>query len=238
MKSKSRWIVSICAVVLLGLVVDYYFLHVLFREKQLESFTREFELMGFSEPEAEGAPLSDNSEGDDPLESLAQETSAAEQARLLEVLRECAPEVVAQGITTQEGLITYIEKSVGILEKQVDIENYNIVLPDNTERRLHLIPLENSNSTSGRELRYFKLDDEGYPIRIPLRPEESMNPSEQTIKTLVSQGQIKLHQLKSHWNLKDGTQLQLEVHNDEVFEVQWVGREKTLSCRLQDCVCR
>jgi hypothetical protein len=75
-------------------------------------------------------------------------------------------------------------------------------------------------------------------MRIPLKPDETLNPKPEFVDSLKKQGSIIFHQIKEKKTLKDGTRVSLNTVNDHIFEFQIFGRDKTLSCRELDCLCQ
>jgi hypothetical protein len=125
-----------------------------------------------------------------------------------------------------------------VKDSQFEMENTHVQLPDGSLRRIHLIPSDSSNNAKTLELRYFKLDGEGLPERIPLSRKQTINPSQEFIQSLKDQGKVVFHQLKQHQLLQDGTQVALNQVDDKIFEMQIFGADKTFSCRAMKCDCR
>ena len=148
----------------------------------------------------------------------------------LESLKKCAPEIAAQAIATPEALMEYLKKSIGIKTENISIENFHIVLKDGSQRRIHVVDSDNSNSANKKELRFFKLDAEGYPERLPLKGNE-------TLESLLALGTVQHHEVKSQLALKDNTSVSLEVHDNKVYEFQFTNHDHVLSCRLKECQC-
>ena len=231
---KIRWWYTIPIVLLLGVLADYFVLHILFPIKQQALLDSSWNGMTdderalFAKQEIASKPSAT---------SKPEARDAAFQSELLRALQDCAPEVRAQGVTTLESLYTYAEKSIGISSETVDIENYNYRLRDGVERRLHIIPADETNSSQNKELRYYKLDHEGYPERIYLSPKESLNPTPELLASMMKDATIHLHQIKKRIDLKDGTRLSVNIVNQQIQVLEFFGVEKTLQCTLQTCRC-
>lgn len=224
--SLKTWIAAAIALFIIGAATDYYFLHLLFNEKHAE----EHESFKNSDISPEPIPSPDDNfpgEKGDTTEPVAQPTA---KDNFLASLKTCAPEVAAQAIATPEALITYLQKSVGVEEEQITLENYHLTLPDGSQRRVHVISSDNTNSEKKQELRFFKLDKEGYPERLPLR-------ADATLEQLLGQGQTTRHEVRSTLKLKDGGAVSLEKHDNTIFEFQYNNHGKILSCRSTDCQC-
>lgn len=232
-----RWHFAIPIVLVIALAVDYYVLHILFPIKQKALIERSLNEMTaaeksvFQPAEQKQAPPERSDITPDIAQSLF-------EASFRKALGNCAPEIAAQGIGSPKGLLEYLKTAVGIEIDQVQIENYNFILKDGSERRIHLIPADESNSSSSKEMRYYKLDAEGLPERIFLPKEEALNPSPAVIEKLMKDSTLKLHQIKSSIKYKDQTQVAVDFVNDGVQSLQFFGPQKTLNCDTQECVCQ
>lgn len=220
----KTWILWAAILFALGVGADYFFLHVLFYQK---TPTTQTPTEGGSTltPEPVGKP------NDVPV--LAPDNAAADKRKsdnFLDSLKKCAPEIAAQAIGTPEALLLYLRQSVGIEKESVSYENYHMTLPDGSERRIHVVTNDASNSPDKKEIRFFKLDKEGFPERIPLKPSD-------TLPSLMALGQVHTHELKREVLLKDKTNLSVEEHNDQIYEFQYSNHGKILSCRIRQCQC-
>lgn len=230
---QIRWQYAIPLVLGIALAVDYYVLHILFPIKQQALIERSLQEMTPSEK-----VVFEESKKLIKVEATPDVAHAQKESEFRMALIECAPEVAAQGIGTPEALLNYLDKSIGVASESIEIENYNFTLPDGTERRIHLIPADNSNAKNARELRYYKLDAEGLPERIYLPKNEAFNPSPEFIQRLMKDSNIHLHQVKKNWTLKDESRLATESINDKINSFQLFLAEKTLSCQELECGCR
>ena len=174
-------------------------------------------------------PGVDNSFIIDPATS--EQTAPSTKDNFLESLRKCAPEVAAQTIATPEALMEYLKKSVGIKKDEISVENYHLTMKDGTPRRVHIIAADNTNGNEKKEVRYFKLDEEGYPERIATKPTD-------TVESLLAEGAVTRHEVRSDLELKDGSSVNLEMHDQKVFEFQFNNHGKVLSCRYSACHCQ
>lgn len=219
----KTWITWAAILFGLGVACDYYFLHLLFHQKIKE------------EQEALGAKDVSSA----PTPSLPQETESAPDREevdsakdnFLASLKSCAPEIAAQAIATPDALMEYLKKSVGFTKEEVSLENFHLTLPNGSQQRVHVVIADNTNSRDKKEIRLFKLDAEGYPERVPLKGHE-------TLESLLNQGRLTRHEAKSQLVLKDGSSVDLETHDQKVFEFQFNNHGKVLSCRFSECFCQ
>lgn len=225
----STWITWALVLFALGVATDYYFLHILFQQKQQEAAQ-----VAEGDPEAATSPAAETAVADESF--LGEKGNTPAQAdsgkdTFLESLQTCAPEVAAQTIATPEALMEYLQKSVGIAKEEISLENYHLALPDGSLRRVHLITADNTNSKDKVEIRFFKLDEEGYPERLALKGDE-------TLESLLALGKVSKHEVKSSLELKDKTSVSLEKHDNVVYEFQYNNHGKILSCRYKECLCQ
>lgn len=231
--STRTWLTSALLLLALGLAADYFFLHYLFAIQSAESSA---EIVNFQDPQSVTATPSSS-------ETMAQENASSaikkdsepspaptEVNNFRESLERCAPEISAQGIGTPEALLEYLTKTIGTKRHDNVVENYHLTLPDGSERRVQVVVDDNTNSTTKKELRFFKLDQEGYPERLNLRKTD-------TLQSLLALGQVKRQEIKSEIELKDGTSITFETHNNKVYEFQFNNLGKMLSCRNSSCHC-
>ena len=220
----KTWIMWAAILFALGAVTDYFFLHVLFQQKNQ---TMQVPGDGGStlSPEPVGKP------NDVPV--LAPDSATADGKKtdnFLDSLKKCAPEIAAQAVATPEALLLYLRQSVGIASESVSYENFHMKVADGSERRIHVVTTDASNSPDKKEIRFFKLDKEGFPEKIPLK-------SSDTLQSLMAQGQVHTHEVKREVLLKDKTNLNVEEHNDQIYEFQYSNHGKILSCRVRHCQC-
>lgn len=223
------WIAWALALFALGVLTDYYFLHILFHQKQ-----QEIEQISEGAESVSATSTNDGPGTDDSFLSAPaapQDLPSTGKDNFTPTLQACAPEVAAQGIGTPEALMEYLQKSVGVAKEDISIENYHLTLADGTKRRIHLVTSDNTNAQDRVEIRFFRLDAEGYPERLTLKGDE-------TLESLLALGQVTGHEVKSRLELKDGTAVNLEKHDKVVFEFQYFNGAKTLSCRYKECVCQ
>ncbi len=233
----QRWAYTFIVLILLGLAADYFFLHTLFPHARLNTVApaEPTKIVEASAPKSSEADTTQNSEM--ALSAGSQKEPGGEN-NFLKSLQACRADMTAQGVATPEALLAYLQKSIGKVSEIKEVENYHVKLPDGSERRLHMIPSDKENSGDHVELRYFKLDAQGYPEKIQLKPEESLDPKAEFIHSLLSQGEVNYHQIRSIAKLKDESTLSLDIRDDKVFEFQWRGSDHTLSCRQLNCQCK
>lgn len=220
----KTWILWASILFALGVGADYFFLHVLFYQKNPTT----------QSPHEGGSTLNPepvSKPNDVPV--LAQDGRNADSKKsdnFFESLKKCAPEIAAQAIATPEALLLYLRQSVGIEREETTYENFHMTLADGTERRIHVVASDSSNSPDKKEIRYFKLDKQGFPEKVPLKPAD-------TLQSLMALGHVHTHEVKKDVLLKDKTKLSLEEHNDQIYEFQYNNNGKVLSCRIRQCQC-
>lgn len=221
----KTWILWILILFFLGLATDYFFLHVLFPTKM--DSAKDVVAATVNLNTTKNLPTHTF---ETPVSEEKKENPEPQEDNFRDSLEKCAPEIAAQGLGTPEALIEYLKKSVGMANEEIDLENFHLTLPDGTHRRIQLVIADNTNSTSKKELRLFKLDQEGFPERLTLSPGD-------TLQSLLALGELTQHEVKSRISLKDGSSLLLEMHNNQVFELQFNNLGHLLSCRYSSCHC-
>jgi hypothetical protein len=142
----KNWLIAIIILLGLSLIVDYYFIHILFTAKDQAFKTQQAEEVATTEVTTEAQADNSLSSGED---------------NFLPSLQNCIPEVAAQGIATPEALVEYFKKSIGIQSES---------------------------------------DDE--------------------------------------WTLKDQSQVSVELQENLVTKLKYVGHGRTLECQLKTCLCQ
>lgn len=168
----------------------------------------------------------------------AEQRFSSEQKEFQSKVAECFSSPALLSAETPEVFFRNLITENPVQESQFEMENTHIQLPDGSLRRLHLIPSDRSNNSKTLELRYFKLDADGLPQRIPLSKEQTFHPKPEFIQSLKDQGKVVFHQTKEHQLLKDGAQVSLDQVDDKIFEMQIFSADKTFSCRAMKCECR
>ncbi|MFP5518727.1 MAG: hypothetical protein ACLGGX_02395 [Bdellovibrionia bacterium] len=237
-KFVPHWFVRVLSLMLIGLAVDYFFLHLLFEKKEARLREQTAQELTTSEKEilAQGTPLhSANNLQLQEAETNSELNTRVDgfSAQIKLCLGEDSPFASAQN---SDELIQKLTLNDMVTSEIVDIENYNFLLKDGSERRLHIIPKDESNSTA-REIRYYKLDDEGYPERLTLPFGMDDSFSAEKITKLLEGVDLKLHQLKKSYSLEDGSSLQVDIRNKAIYELLLQTPDKNFSCRQDQCQC-
>lgn len=222
---KQRRGLFIIAFVLVVLFISFFFMHGLAKTA------------GESSPSEEAVPsvVTTTAAGSaKSVEAIKREQQKDFQAKI----SECFENPHLTSAETPEIFLKNLIAENPVEDSQFEMENTHVQLPDGSLRRIHLIPSDSSNNAKTLELRYFKLDGEGLPERIPLSRQQTINPSHEFIQSLKNQGKVVFHQLKQHQLLQDGTQVALNQVDDKIFEMQIFGAGKTFSCRAMKCQCR
>ena len=139
----KTWLIWAAVLFVLSLVADYFFLHLFFQPETKDNKP------SVSRKHTDGFDEEDILEDDSFLG--AGDSSEAEQGSdttntFRPALRDCAPEIAAQGIGTPEALMEYLKKSIGIETEDVSVENFHLALPDGSIRIVHIIKDSKTNS--------------------------------------------------------------------------------------------
>lgn len=232
---KIHWGFAIVSLFFIGLAVDYFFLHILFQQKIRDQQQREEEVV--PKTEVPTSRLQPKAAPAKPTEVAYQEPKAVSASDFQSKATQCMGPELGKS-TTPDDLLRELFKNDPIVSSQFELENTHIQLPDGSERRMHLILADDTQHKGALELRYFKLDAEGLPERIPLSREQTYNPKPEFLQSLKSQGKTIYHETKDTRTLKDGTSMILTMIDDKVYEFQIFAQGKTFSCREMNCACR
>lgn len=140
--------------------------------------------------------------------------------------------------STPKALLENLKKSGDLQKSHFQFENYHLDLANGEERRIHLLPAEQTQSKDQKELRLFKLDSEGLPQPIKLSREQKLNAKSEVIEKLKAEGTVKFHQLKETLFFSHDLVADVEWINDETKDVQFIWNKKVFSCRELNCECR
>lgn len=217
----KTWIIWSLILIALGLVADYFLLHRFFQDSP--RVTKNIYINKSLTPPSSSAP-----ETAAPVVATNKEDSAKDN--FAASLKKCAPDFVNPNVNSPDSLIEYLSREIGVKKKDVLLENYHLELRDGSKRRIQVLGSDNTNSSDRIEVRFFKLDAEGIPERIPF-------PDGESIQSILNQSTITHHELRTHWVLNNKTALNLEFHNKSVFEFQITHLGKVLSCRYRSCFC-
>ncbi|WP_413577860.1 hypothetical protein ACLVWU_05180 [Bdellovibrio sp. HCB290] len=223
----KHWLIWAAILIALGFAADYYFLHILFPQKQ--------ELLHGAVTDQQPSPgaMAAATHMDSTLYGEAGTAAVVADSgkdNFNESLRACAPEIAAQAVATPEALMEYLRKSLGVKSETVLLENYHVDLPNGTKRRIHVIGDDNTNSKDKKIVKYYKLDAQDLPEEIPLGPED-------TIEKLLSTGKVTRVEKKMELKLKDDSSASLEMHDNKIFQFQFNNHGKVLSCLYKECQC-
>lgn len=230
----QRWGLATIALILLSFALGHFLLHSAPEQAELALPTP---VPSAATPREEFfAPNASPSQGG--TAANPQGTAPVSSEAFIKAVKACVPESpTREGQTVDQWMKQFLAQDA-VKQSTFELENFHVQLPDGSIRRLHLLGADNTDNPGAVELRYFKLDQEGLPERIPLTDEQTHNPTPEFIQSLKKQGTVTLHQLKELQTLQDGSRLSLNLVNDQVFEFQLFRDKKTLSCRKMDCQCQ
>lgn len=230
-KNFKTWFISATVLFLLVLASDFYVFHYYFKNSATKSESGEL-----SQAQGESVPSSVQGQDNSFLTDAAPKTpdtatnSQEKPNNFLETLKACYPEIAAQTIATPEALLEYLSKTVGTQMEVLAVENYHIKLPDGTINRIHVLQTDDTEHNR-KEVRYFTLDEEGYPVR-------DFQSEKENLEALLGRGTPIHYEVKSTLHLKDKSTLELEKHDNKVHELVYRAHGKSLFCAEQDCLCR
>ena len=149
------------------------------------------------------------------------------------------------------------------LSAEKQYENYHIILPSGEERRIQVTSDSSPDGTPRERLRQYAVDEEGLPVPLPgpasdpapespeshepgeesavdlpaNRDSDSINPSPQAVRALVSQGKLVFSESSWIATRTSGNRpgrVTWKVTNGRVSELQWIGADSNLGCAITD----
>lgn len=118
-------------------------------------------------------------------------------------------------------------------DSQTMYENYHVQTPQG-DRRVQVLYQENMPV----EVRLFSVDGEGLPVSERLSNEQITQPPEQTLKSILAEGNVIARMAHREINLEGGISAEVETADDEPVELQLFGLPGgTLSCFNGKCRC-
>lgn len=226
-KKFKTWLFSAVVLFLMVLAADFYVLHLYFPQTNEKNETTISEAT-----QADASGETPTKVTDSSFLAIADKANAqpAPENNFLDMLKACSPEIAAQAIATPEALVAYLSKSVGVAREVISIENYHLKMADGSVHRVHILDT-GDNEHNTKEVRYFTLDEEGYPVR-------DYENEKLGAEKLLSQGTTIRYEAKSTLHLKDSSTLDLEKHDTKVHQIQYRAHGKTLSCFELNCQCQ
>ncbi len=224
--SFKQKIFAIIASIFIVLLIDQFFLHVLFPLKKAE-------FLKIANHEVQQALQTHPPQEDQTPTPLTQPALVPRPAQKLTDFKQAAEECLGGEWTTSENIAQDLEKTFGVQSKTVDIENFHLKTETKEERRIHIT----SENPDKKQIRYFAIAQDGSPVPIALTAEQRKMSSKKLIDQLKSEGQIFLHQTKERWLLGNGSTFLVTIENNMTREFQIFGPIRTLSCLANSCQC-
>ncbi len=224
--SFKQKIFAIIASIFVVLLIDQFFLHILFPIKKAEF------LKNANQKVQESLQAHPPNEDQTP-DPVAAPALIPRPAQNLTNFKTAAKECLGGEWTTAIDLAKNLEKNYGVQSRSKDIENFHLKNQKGEERRIHIT----SETADKKQVRYFAVDREGLPIPIPLTNEQRKMTPDQQIENLKSDGQVFLHQSKERWLLGNGSTFLVTFENNVTREFQIFGPFRTLSCLEDSCQC-
>lgn len=111
-----------------------------------------------------------------------------------------------------------------------DWSNEHIIMANGEQRRLRIENGADANGIPGRFLRYFKLDKQGLPEIITLPPEQSQNPSDETLNLLRADGQRSLYERNLRSYFQNGEEVVTTEKNGFLQDLEMTKGAKNFKC--------
>ena len=188
-----------------------------------------------------GDPLDESGSSPLPPGVSENELYSSVLKQMLECLDiEAPPKVTAQSVQV-EGLLNLVEPSLGKAQVVERWKAWHLRDAQKRERRVRLEVVENDEGQISREMHYFGVDKDGQLQPLELDPRDVMNPSDQTIQSLLSKGEV-FYQETAHAGLfAGGERIEYINKNGKLAEIEFLKSDRVFACqsvlRSQTCVC-
>lgn len=231
-KNKINWKLWIPLLLFIGLVIDFYFLHILFREKNKQLFLEDVQKMGFTQK-----IISPFKEMNQKLTTI--DKTNAPTPLIAEQFKKCFANNKVKlnsdlKITNPTELFNLLKQNMAN-DPFVRIENYIFLDNYGIEHRLHITPNEKNNN---RQVQLYKLDIEGYPTKISLPDLLNGDQWQNHLEDFLKNNKVIFHQVKAQLNTVDQFNVQYELHNDLIFRMQITNSQAQLNCDQESCHCQ
>lgn len=227
----------IIALLLLGFLADYFFLHKLFPLKQqaaLQELNAEVTKVLNRSPNAP----SQFPNGTSPANAQIVSNNVAEE------FSRCVVDSANPGLpsdlnpdSTDRILQELRNQNLVKLETSL-ITNIHVKTDKGEIKRIHIIADDSAEHSKIAEVRLFSEDKEGLPVPIPLPPAKAKNPKPEYLLELQKMGNIVMSHQKKHLALKDGSQVLFDTINGKAQDFQWILKKGSLNCHFTQCLCR
>lgn len=137
--------------------------------------------------------------------------------------------------SNQEPLLDNLNVSVrselgDLIEQSDDWSNTHVRLPNGEERRLRVEVEGTGEESSAKVLKYYGVDKENLPIRLPLPPEKTKNPSATFIASLENEGTVFLREKGVRGAYAQGAEIYYTERNGQLVDLELTYNKRTFRC--------
>lgn len=226
--NRKTWFMTLLALFLTVLAIDYFFINVLFPSKKKAFLKRLFESsveLSYSLPlppglKTEFPPLA-LGQGDNFRETVAQ----------------CFQDKDLQNSKSPKDFLETLQKKFHVSKKIFHLEIIHFLNAKKEAMRIHVAPIT-ADETQIREMQLFRVLDSGLPAAIAINPEMARNPTPEFLRDLFRDATVTFHQLRETILLGNNNIVLSEWLNGEITKLQTAADNKTFSCDVRTCTCK
>lgn len=173
---------------------------------------------------------------DDVSEQDLPEKSVAVGSTFPETLKRCFPEL-AEKINTPKAFVENWKSENPKFREDLDFIHYFFKDKQGKEVRGQIEYME-VNGRPIRELKIFRVLDDGLPDPVEISEDDKFNPSNTTLSKYIDFNTVFETQKKWSARITDTTRIEVEESNSEISEFQLYHDELIFRCHEGDCECK
>lgn len=228
MSNKRKSIIlSVIAVILLG---GWASIHFLFAHKSSSGTKSSSGSDGSVDHEATAAVT------DDIADNEISEKTVAKVNTFPETLKRCFPEL-SEKVANPKAFVENWKSENPKYREDLDYIHYFFKDKDGKDVRAQVLYME-ANGRPVRELKVFRVLDDGLPDPVELPDDDKFNPSNTTLSKYIDFNTVFETQKKWSARITDSTHIEVEESNSEITEFQLYQDELIFRCHEGDCECK
>lgn len=141
-----------------------------------------------------------------------------------------------------ESIVSLYQSELGVSNGQSDRwMNWHLRNRDGKEKRLRLEVTEDETGRSQKILHYYSVDRAGQPTAIDLDDSRRENPSDDTITTMLREGEVFYKDRAGYVTFPGGERIEYVEKNGELAEIEFIKGESFFRCgdlnSRENCQC-
>lgn len=173
---------------------------------------------------------------DDVSEQDLPKKSVAASSTFPETLKRCFPELAGK-VNTPKAFVENWKSENPKFREDPDFIHYFFKDKQGKEVRGQIEYME-ANGRSIRELKIFRVLDDGLPDPVEISEDDKFNPTNTTLSKYIDFNSVFETQKKWSARITDTTSIEVEESNSEITEFQLFQDELIFRCHEGDCECK